>query len=167
MSEKRKPRFILPPNKLKEKVGEGGIPAEKLNKAQAHITTNKVDFTPEGHKHLGTLNNLIHQAGALSSDAQRRDMCEEIILEVMQLKAHGGMFHFGLISMVSDVVLQFLEKVKTINGDVLTILTAYGHTLKAILENGMRGDGGQEGMALAWELEQACERYFKRHNSAA
>lgn len=155
------PRFILPPNTLKKKVGEGGIPADRLTLAQNFIKANQVDFSPEARKHLSKIKTLM-----AATDGQKSQTCEKIILEVMQLKAHGGMFHYGLISLVSDVVLQFLEKVKDLNDDIVAILTAYMHAVGVILDNEMRGEGGKEGMALAWELDQACNRYYKRHESA-
>ena len=157
------PRFILPPNVLKQKVGEGGIPADRLTRAQTYIKDNNVDFSPEGKKHLSALAVLIAEGRQAKDASTSTALCEKIILEVMQLKAHGGMFHYGLVSMVSDVVLQFLERVKTLNTDVFAILGAYTNTMDVIFENEMRGDGGEEGMALAWELEQATERYRVRH----
>jgi len=156
------PRFIVPPNPLKKKVGEGGIPADKLLLAQDFIKANQVDFAPEARKHLEKIKSLMAH-----DDAPRSEICEKIILEVMQLKAHGGMFHYGLISMVSDVTLQFLEKIKTLNDDVTSILNAYNHAVTVILDNEMRGEGGEEGMALAWELDQACGRYYKRYKTKA
>ncbi len=165
MSEKEKkpPRFIVPPNALKEKIGEGGIPADRLTKAQTYIRENKVDFSPEGKRHLATISELIAQGKQITNDKSGAPLCEKMISEVMQLKAHGGMFHYGLISLISDVVLQFLEKTKTINADIIAILIAYSNTIDVILENQMRGDGGEEGLSLAWELEQATQRYFKKH----
>lgn len=162
-TEQKPPRFIVPPNKLKEMVGEGGIPADRLTKAQNFIRDNNVDFSPEGKKHLAAISELIAQSKVAANDKTAETLCEKIILEVMQLKAHGGMFHYGLISLVSDVALQFLEKVKTVNPDVIAIITAYTNTIDVIFENEMRGDGGEEGLSLAWELDQATQRYFKKH----
>lgn len=161
--EKKPPRFIVPPNALKEKVGDGGIPAERLTKAQNYIRENKVDFSPEGKKHLATLAELIAQSKGADNAKSQQALCEKMVAEVMQLKAHGGMFHYGLISLISDVALQFLEKVQTLNPDVLAIVTAYTNTIDVIFENEMRGDGGEEGLSLAWELDQATQRYHKKH----
>lgn len=161
--EQKPPRFIVPPNALKEKVGEGGIPADRLTKAQNFIRDNVVDFSPEGKKHLAALSELIAQSKASTNGKTAEALCEKIVIEVMQLKAHGGMFHYGLISLISDVVLQFLEKVKTLDLDVIAIVTAYTNTIDVIFENEMRGDGGEEGLSLAWELDQATQRYFKKH----
>jgi hypothetical protein len=159
------PRFILPPNTLKKKVGEGGIPAEKLTLAQNFIKANQVDFAPQGRSHLDKI--VAYIAQSKQAAASKLDLSEKIILEVMQLKAHGGMFHYGLITLVSDVALQFMEKIKTIDDDVVAILNAFDHTVRVILDNEMRGEGGEEGMALAWELDQACNRYYKRHKTAS
>lgn len=156
------PRFIIPPNNLKEKVGGGGIPAEFLIRAQTHIDDNPEDFVPHGKKNLKRLKIFLRSLEDADAN-ERGELLSLIVQEIMDLKAHGSMFHYHLISMIADVTLEFLEKIGVLNNDSVAIIKAHNKTLSVILNNRLRGSGGPEGRALTSELHEACERYYGKH----
>ena len=49
---KRRAEFIKPLNTLKQKVGSGGLSEDILNKAQALLENNTVDFLPLAEMYL-------------------------------------------------------------------------------------------------------------------
>lgn len=153
------PRFIVPPNKLKEKVGDGGIPAHLLLKAQKAIDSNTEDFKPYANEFLGKLTHYVEHANENMSAARADDLAAL----VMQLKANGAMFKYDLISMVADVVLRFLENVTVIDRDVLDIIRMHNNILTVILKKDFVGNGGKQGALLTAELNNACARYYKKH----
>jgi len=67
---RRKPRreakFIKPLNILKAKVGYGGLDEEILNKAEARLENNAVDFPPLAETYLAALMRGIVQARNLT-----------------------------------------------------------------------------------------------------
>ncbi len=164
-SKTAKPRFIKPPNALKEKVGSGGIPAHLIEKAQIHINDNPVDYRPEGLESLKKIQTLLEEIESATVDRQI-ELLHILVEEVMQLKASGGMFQFQLVSMIADVLLDFLETVNTVNEDVLKIIHAHNTIVTMILSKGLKGDGGKTGSSLSRELFKACVRYYDKYETA-
>ena len=160
----KKPDFITPPNKLKAKVGEGGIPAYVLKQCQSYLESNPVDFTPYGHRFLGQLKEV--KARTDRGNVTLDHIGTDLVNIVMQLKSNGSMFHYQLISMISDVMLRFLEKAKTLDDDFRDIFAVYINITENILNKKLRGNGGPEGYALTQELHNACMRYYTRHKIA-
>jgi len=155
------PKFISPLNKLKEKVGSGGISSEKLQKGQDFLEKNTVDFTPHANDLLARLRELMANINPV---VPSHTTLEEIVKIVMQLKANGSMFHYQLLSMTSDVLLRFMEKVRIVDADFLDILNVYTNILTAILNKRLTGNGGHEGYALTQELNNACQRYNRKND---
>ena len=158
----KKPLFTMPRNILKEKVGEGGIPAFLIRRCQEYLESNPVDFTPHAVRHLEQLKDIGAQIskGSLDEDTAKT----RIVNIVMQLKSNGSMFHYQLISMISDVMLRYLEQVDRLNEDFLDILAMYNKILESILTKRLNGNGGREGYALTQELHNACLRYYAKYN---
>lgn len=162
MSRKKSPAFHIPNNALKQKVGEGGIPGHIIKKCQDYIESNPVDFAPFARKFLEDLEFIRSDIDKKAGDPDK--ILARILNIVMQLKANGSMFHYQLISMVSDVMLRFLEIVNKLDDDFLDILGVYIRVLKIILNKKLTGNGGKEGYVLTQELHNACLRYYARYN---
>ena len=163
MSTTRKPpNFVLPPNYLKIKVGDGGIPAHLIKRCQEYLESNPVDFTPYAHRHLEQMKDLHDRIrrGALDDESGK----DQVANIVMQLKSNGSMFHYQLISMISDVMLRYLENVTVLNEDYTDIMLMYNRILEIILNKRLNGNGGREGYALTQELHNACLRYYTKYN---
>ncbi|MCB9978348.1 MAG: hypothetical protein H6862_01915 [Rhodospirillales bacterium] len=161
---RRKAEFIRPPNTLKQKVGSGGLSEEILNRAQALLENNTVDFRPLGEMYLDSLMRAIHQA--LSADLEK-DNPEQIISAMlyptMQLKANGGMFHYPLVSQVADSLISFLESIDVPDRDAAEIVLAFHTSIRAVIMGKVTGTGGRYGDELREALVDACSRYFERH----
>ncbi len=152
----------MPPNSLKIKVGDGGIPAYLIKRCQEYLESNPVDFTPFATRHLEQLKDLKNQIDQNVMDGETAK--NRITNIVMQLKSNGSMFHYQLISMISDVMLRFLENVRVFNTDFTDILMMYNRILESILNKRLNGNGGREGYALTQELHNACLRYYAKYN---
>jgi broad specificity phosphatase PhoE len=158
----KKVRFIKPPNIFKQKVGSGGIDEALLEKSQQIINNTEFDFAPWAQQFLKELGDIVKEARA-NKGQDFKITKEKMIAPVMQLKANGGMFRYQLLSDVADIALQFLEAVETGNDDTLDVIVAHENTIKIILGNKLKGDGGRAGFALIKELDNACQRYFKKY----
>lgn len=159
----RKPRFIKPPNILKQKAGIGGFDEKLVTKSQEFIEKVEVDFIPYAERYLNEFSKGINEAANNNDNFARAR--EKIIRPVMQLKANGGMFQFHLVTEVADIALQFLEAVDNdnVNADTIEVLRAHENTLKVIIANKLKGNGGAEGFKLVQELDKACKRYFTKY----
>lgn len=161
MDDDKKPVFTNPKNKLKEKVGDGGIPAYLIKRCQEYLESNPVDFTPYAQRHLEQLLEIKSQIEKDLLDFNTAH--DRIVNIVMQLKSNGSMFHYQLLSMVSDVMLRFMENVNRMDSDFIEIIGVYTRILGVILNKRLNGNGGKEGYALTQELHNACLRYYAKY----
>ena len=164
---RRRAEFIKLPNLLKVKVGSGGLSEDILDKAQALLENNTVDFQPLGEMYLATLMKGIELAKNAGIKDDSEYVISSMLYPAMQLKANGGMFRYQLLSDVADIALQFLEAVDIGNDETYDVIKAHENTIKIILASKLKGDGGREGYALIKELDNACQRYFKKYGKEA
>lgn len=160
---KRKAEFIKPPNTLKAKVGSGGISDQILAKAQALLENNSVDFQPLAEMYLGSLVKGIEQASASDQKLDTETLITGMLYPAMQLKANGGMFHYPLVTTISDKLVQFLEVIEEADIDAVEIVLAFHTTIRAVVLGKITGNGGRHGEELIGALDDACMRYFERY----
>jgi hypothetical protein len=155
----RHAELLSPPNMLKEKVGSGGLDENVIAKAQALLEDNKVDFKPIADMLIEVLNEAVQNAksGAVKGEAA----IEAVIYPAMQLKAQGAMFHYPLVTEISNILVNFLETVTDIDKDVLDIVVAHKMAINAVVAGKIQGDGGRTGKDLRDALMDACNRYYK------
>ena len=155
----RKAQSVVPRNKLKEKAGSGGVDDKVVARAQGLIEHNNIDFTPLAFELVGTLQKTIKEAqsGAITGE----DAISAILYPAMQLRAQGGMFHYPLITDISDILINFMETVTVIDKEVLEIVEAHKKSIRHVLTKKMRGDGGMVGKELCSALMDSCKRYYK------
>ena len=156
--------MVVQPNRLKEKVGSGGFDEKAIVKAQDQIKNNTVDFQPIAAELMAQLEKALTGAksGAVKSDVVLR----EIMAPAMQLKAQGSMFHYPLVSEISNILVNFLETVTDIDADVIEIITAHKTSIIAALSGKIREqDRANVGKELCSALLDSCERYAKARKS--
>ena len=159
---KRKAEFLNPPNYIKEKVGSGGISEEILEKAQKLLENNTVDFRPLADMYLSALMRGVDTAKDSQTTDDHEYLISLMLYPAMQLKANGGMFHFPLVSIIADRLIQFLEVIDEPDVESIEIVLAFHTTMRAVIHGGIKGDGGDQGGELLNALNAACIRYFER-----
>ncbi len=159
---RRKAEFIRPPNTLKAKVGSGGLNEAILDKAQALLENNAIDFLPLGEIYLESVARGVENASKHKSQDPEA-LIAHITYPVMQLKANGGMFHYHLVTRTADKLIQFLEVIEKPDKEALEIVMAFHTTIRAIIMGRITGDGGKYGQELLDALTEACLRYFDKH----
>lgn len=158
--ESTKARIIKANHLLQNKVGMGTVDAEKIEKSQELIDNNRVDFKPMAQAYLTELEAAI--TTTKQGDISDAEAIQKLIEPVMQLKANGLMFDYGLVSALARIMLDFLEAIDTLDKDVIDIIEAHYTTIKAIINNSMSGDGGEFGREVTNEIREACKRYFSK-----
>ncbi len=166
---RRKAEILRPPNTLKAKVGSGGISEAILDKAQALLENNVVDFQPLADMYMQSLMKAIENAQANHDKLDTETLIAAMIYPAVQLKANGGMFHYPLVTIMADRLIQYLEVIVEPDLDALEIVLAFHTTLRAVIMGRITGTGGRHGQELLAALNDACMRYFERypynHNS--
>lgn len=155
----RNAELLIPPNQLKAKIGTGGIDEAVLVKAQELLENNTIDFKPIALMLMDLLHEAIADAKAGTLQGERA--IEAMLYPTMQLKAQGGMFHYPLISEISNILVNFLETVIFVDKDMLDIVVAHKMSINAVLGSQIKGDGGKVGRELRDALLDACARYYK------
>ncbi|MCK6417712.1 MAG: hypothetical protein L6Q57_02085 [Alphaproteobacteria bacterium] len=155
---------VIKANKiLQAKVGVGPLDEDAVRRSQGVIDSNDVDFAPLANEYLTRLGQAIEQAqkGTITLDQAVHAMTEP----VMQLKANASTFRYKLISNLANIMLSFLEGLKVMDEDAVSIVAAHHKTLSAIVAKRMQGDGGLYGSQLEDELKSVCKRYFGKRAS--
>lgn len=155
----RHAELLTPPNRLKEKVGTGGIDETVLKKAQTLIETNTVDFKPIATLLLEQLNKTTVEArtGATTGETA----IEAIIYPAMQLKSQGSMFHYPLVTDFSDILVNFLETVESVDQEMLNIVDAHRLSMSIVLSGQITSNNDPAAKDLRTALIDACSRYYK------
>lgn len=157
-----KPKYYNPPNVLRQRVGTGGLPEERLTRAEQYIEDNQFDFKPVAVEIMERFKSAV--SAAKKSGRYDKTAINEITKPIMELKANGDMFRYALLTEVAEILLNFLENIQQLNDDSFHVIDAHRNTLEVILKNDLRGSGGAEGHALSKELYAACRRYYTKHN---
>lgn len=159
---RRKAEFITPPNRIKEKVGSGGLSEDILDKAQALLENNTVDFQPLAEMYLDSLMKGVEHTKNANPEDDQEFLISTMLYPAMQLKANGGMFHYALVTTIADHLIQFLEVIKEPDIEAIEIVLAFHTTVRAVIHGKIKGDGGEHGQELVKALNSACIRYFER-----
>ncbi len=157
--KRRKAELIVPPNTLKKKVGSGGLDDAVITKAQKSLENNTVDFRPIA---LALIEELALESRNAENNATNGEAAIKALLSpAMQLKTQGALFHFPLVSDISDTLISFLETVEFIDNDALDIINAHRLAVSVVITNNMQGDGHEQGRQLKKSLTDACARYYR------
>lgn len=159
-NEKNEAQLIVLPNHLKEKVGSGGFDEAVVTKAQDKIKNNTVDFRPIAAELITQMDKAI--ADARSGVTKGMAAVRGIMAPAMQLKAQGSLFHYPLVSEISDILVNFLETAASTDADALDIVTAHKTSLNVALSGRIREkDRIKVGNELCKALYDSCDRYYK------
>ncbi len=159
-NENHKAKIIKANYRLQQKVGAGPLDEKTIKASQNVIDTNRVEFEPLGLAILRRLDEAISKAS--EPNASMQHVRELIIAPVMELKANAAIFRYALAGNLANIMLSFLESIRTIDKDVIDIVRAHHNTLRMIVVQKISGNGGETGKQLVAELQSACNRYHNK-----
>jgi hypothetical protein len=158
--EAKKAKVIKASYELQQRVGSGPLDEKKVAECERIIQENNIDFAPMAGEFLAKLSQAIQFARSAGVDPVQAK--QKMTQPVMELKANAAIFKYDLVGTLANVMLSFLEAVKTIDNTVIQIVEAHHKTLTIIVLKKMVGDGGQAGKLFEQELKDACKRYFTK-----
>lgn len=150
---------------LKQKIGSGPLDKRLIQRAQKAIEENNVDFTPLGLQFLKELEEALDLVSTKIDPDNIAAQKQALTESVMELKANAAIFHYPLIGNLANIMLSFLESIESLDKDAVSIVQAHHDTLKSIITQKMKGDGGQHGQVFMAELKDACARYYKKRKA--
>ena len=158
--------YIDPPNELKNIVGDGGISKNKLQQANNLIKDNEIDFAPFAQTHIDRVDAYLKKISAAEAPPQKMKFFKEILHDIMQLKAHGGMFNYPVISSISKISLDALADLDTVNNDVYDLITVHNKIIRLVIQNKIKQNDTPEAKGLIAELNNAFLRYNAKHQTS-
>lgn len=156
----RTARIVTPINVLKQKIGSGGLDAATIAKAEQTLENNTIDFKPIATDLLKEMDASIESAR--KSKIEDEALVEALIYPAAQFLALGSVFHYPIISDISDNLVGFLETIATPpSEETLEIVTAHRMAISVALNNNMTGKHPPQGAELKHSLVEVCQRYYR------
>lgn len=144
-------RIVQPKNKLKQKVGGGGIRKENVERAQKAIEDNVVDFSPIADKYLNGIREAIEN--------KPDDVYDRVLDSLTQLRAQGAFFQYPSITAVTDIVVDMLDTLNKVDTTILQIIDSYEQATRVIIKMNIKFVEDQTCQMLVAELSSVCNRY--------
>tara|TARA_B100001146_G_scaffold203243_1_gene195661 strand:- start:164 stop:631 length:468 start_codon:yes stop_codon:yes gene_type:complete len=148
-------KLVVPKNALKAKVGNGGFSKENIAKAQSALEQNDIDFRPIANDYLKEMSAI---AGQYEPDKPKETLLG-VLDPLMQLRAQGTLFHYPSLTMVSDIVVDFLDFHEKMDGQIIEIIRAYIQAARLILDREIKNAEDPICKAFTNELRAVCDRY--------
>ena len=80
----------------------------------------------------------------------------------MNLKANAATFNYPLISDAAGTVLNFLDIVNALDGEIVVIADNLHKAIAVIVQQKMSGSENPAGKALVKEFKDVCKRYMDK-----
>ena len=159
--KKRDVEYIKIPNKLRSKVGSGGLDQKILERAQSVIDNNSHDFVPDAQRHMTAIREGIRLIQTQRHKFDTDALIATIAEPAMQLKANGATFKYPMVTDISALLIRFLETLSDLDEDALDVINGFSAALNAVVV-GQIQKTNSESEQLYNALEQVCQRYFEK-----
>lgn len=150
---------INPPNNLKQKVGTGGAGAvdlEALERAEqviAGMTDSYLEWVTEDLKKIDEA-----YANLKAATGDRKDEMEGVFQVSHDIKGQGGSFGYDLMTAIANELCRLIEKADTITDSEVEAVKIHIDSLKLVIGEDMKGQGGKAGEKMLAGLQQVCDK---------
>ena len=170
MSKQIAYEVIQPANPLRAKVGpprptDPGL----IARAEAAIQEMAGEYLGWVGDDLAVLEaNSAAFAAPGATPAARTEALQTVYGVVHDIKGQGATFDFALVTGIAASLCRYLERTAEIGGKDGTppadpeIVTAHVAALRAVITNGVKGDGGPLGRQVEQELDKVVRRSLAR-----
>ncbi|WP_421779687.1 hypothetical protein [Kiloniella litopenaei] len=155
-------KLHMPTNNLKPKVpSEGGPELEDIvEKAENALSEMEGDYEVLVADEIANINEFLLQAKS------NHDECADRIIEIHRIshniKGQAATFSYPLLSLAAKSLCHFIQENAEKAGERLDLIEAHVNTMRIILTQKLKGDGGQEGQGLITALEQAVGKILAK-----
>jgi chemotaxis protein histidine kinase CheA len=159
MGDDPKVEVITPPDNLKDKVksgGSGGVDEKVLARAEAVVAAMGGDFIQWAEKDLKSIQQAVENLKPETADQKK--FLNTIFQISHDIKGQGGSFDFGLLTAVGDSLCRFTEDREQANAAEIEAIKLHVEALKLVLNERLKGDGGETGKALLDGLRQVVAK---------
>ncbi|SDE12272.1 response regulator [Rhodospira trueperi] len=152
------------PNTLKDKLGRGSqavfdLPLEMLERAEAELDRVALDFHDWARDYLNRLGRMLAEAEA-NADARRR-IYRDINGLAHELRGQGGLFGYPLMTTLALSLFEATEPGCPEDDDSVAIIRAHIDTMRIVVRDKVKGDGGEVGRLLLEALRDAIAKHSR------
>ena len=161
MAKQQPMEIFMPPNVLKAKVGNGGIDAKVLKRAEQVIEEMKEEFEDWIVKDVENLSRA-RQA----FEAQRTHATLNTLYRAAHdLRGQAATFDFPLVARVAHSLSNLTDGTGENNGAGLpmVLIDAHVDAIKLIVRDKIKDPSDRMGTVLASELEAKTNSYLEKH----
>jgi len=134
--------------------GPGGFDPAAIAQAEAAVAALAADYRNWVRADLAQLQEAWEKASAGTEG--RRTHLDAMFTTAHNIKGQAGTFGYPLVGRIAGSLCAYLRRAESAAD--LNILAAHVEALRAILANGVSGDGGPLGREIAEGLEKAARR---------
>lgn len=151
--------IINAPNQLKNKVsvgGPGAVDADVLARAEMVITEMADQYLDWVKVDLEKLQAAYADLAAAGPGA--KDEVTRVFEVAHDMKGQGGSFGYDLITIIGNQVCRMIERSDTIGAAEIEAIGVHVNTMKLVITEEMKGDGGDSGKKILLGLEKVYEK---------
>lgn len=156
---KRQANLITPPNKLKQKVGSGGLNLQTLSQAEHSLKTTAAKNAAYIDHYIQDMGIHLKYIKKFKECQTDEDVFTDLIGLVLSIKSQGTLAGCPLITDLSNILINFLETVETLDEKAVNIISSFQQALSKLSDT--FHDTTAEEKQLVKDLYQACFAYFK------
>ncbi len=155
-------KLHMPTNNLKPKVpSEGGPELEDIvAKAEQALSEMEDDYEVLVNEETGKITEFLKTA---KDDSSKRAECiKEIHTIGHNIKGQAATFSYPLLSLAAKSLCHFIQENSGIAGERLDLIEAHVNTMRIIIAQKIKGDGGKKDQGLITALEEAVGKILAK-----
>ncbi len=129
--------ILTPPNKLKQKVGDGGFDPVAVAQAHRAVQAMTGDFVGQARAHVASLKVAVDRAAA--DGGLKVDSVQLIYDKTHELRGEGGSFGFPLITSIGALLCGYIDRAGSPDAAELDVVSAHIDAMNAIIASGTTG----------------------------
>ena len=152
--------IISPPNLLKAKVktgGPGAVDAAMLDRAEAAIANLADQYLDWVEQDLDRIAKAFEELKS-ADEATVPQKLETIFQVSHDIKGQGGSFGYDLMTSVGNQLCRLIEHADPGNPKLLEAIGVHIETLKLVIAQRIKGNGGKVGEQMLAGLEQVYKK---------
>jgi len=129
--------ILTPPNKLKEKVGDGGFDPTAVTRAQRAVQAMAGGYVGQAEAHVAALRQAMNLA-LVDADLKAAGV-RQIYDKTHQLRGEGGTFGFPLITSIGALLCGYIDRASSPADAELDVVSAHIDAMSGIIANRITG----------------------------
>lgn len=156
-----KAEIVTVPHSIRSKVSGGGpLSDEMLEKAENVIEEHGADYVTRAQAQIESLIQTVRTAR--EKVESRPELFGKIFQKSHDIRGMGSTFGYDLVTEIGASLCNFVEGLEQHDDDAMEVVGAHVDALRAVIANGVKGDGGAIGREIAEGLAQAVAQAAQR-----